>query len=180
MKPINSNKKSATKKSSSSSFNIFNKFRQAIKNVPGNQPSQNNPNVYFQTSPSIPRPESLIAAKPSGMVSWNNSPSSVWGCMGTWVSGYSQPLGIELGNVCPNFRSFYWTWDFFFSMVGWKINNNSPTIWDFPMCVFCGFLWVMGFSHVCVLCFFDGLGCVFLLLGPNFLDIYVPSKRSRP
>ena len=98
----------------------FNKFRQAIKNVPGNQPSQNNPNVYFQTSLSSPRPESLIAAKPSGMVSWNNSPSSVWGCMGTWVSGYSQPLGIELGNVCPNFRSFYWTWDFFSQWLGEK------------------------------------------------------------
>ena len=41
-------------------------------------------------------------------------------------------------------------------MVGWKINNNSPTIW--------------GFSHVCFLCLFLlGLWCDFLLLGPNFL-----------
>ena len=59
----------------------------------------------FPISLSSPRPESLIAAKPSGMVSWNNSQRL--GCMGTWVSGYSQPLGIALGFFCPNFRSFY-------------------------------------------------------------------------
>lgn len=77
----------------------------------------------------------------------------------TWVSGYSQPLGIALGNVCPNFRSFDWTWDFF-SMVGWKINNNSPTIWDFLMCVFCVY-------------FLLGLWCDFLLLGPNFFATFM-------
>ena len=133
--------------------------------MPSNQPSQNNPNVYFQTSLSSPRPESLIAAKPSGMVSWNNSPSSVWDVWELGCQDTPNHWELYLDFFVPTFGRFIEFGDFFSQWLGEK-KQTTPQPYGIFSCVFFVFIfcWGCGVIFCCWAPIFWTFLCLFQTL----------------